>query len=213
MRTARPYGAPRRHQIHGCLVPLILMFLASGAIYLAILGVFAPWGFYLGGSFHPFAYWRGWGTMRTASGQNYVLEVWMWPSPSRYGLTSHVNGSAKLCTSRGERITMKLNGIFFKRVGKDTEGEQMHLWMSPYVWTWKLMSYAHQNPRLEFMGRWHGAELSGDDHGTVARNFLADGTVYSGPPSKQPGNGTPLGLTLKDSSDSDFEAACASAAR
>jgi len=210
MRSARPYAARPRRRIGGCLLPLILGLLASGLVYLAVLAVFAPWGYFLGGSFHPLAYWQGWGTMRTASGQEYVLEVWMWPASSRY--VSAVRGSAKLCTPRGERINMKLLGNFYARIGKNSDGERMHLWMSPYVWTWKYVSFAHQNPRLEFMGQWHGAELSGDDHGTVARNFLVDGTVYSGPPSKQPPSGTPLHITLKEGSDADFTSACASAA-
>jgi hypothetical protein len=182
-------------------------------VYLAILAVFAPWAFFLGGNFHPLAYWRGWGTVRTASGQNYVLTVWIWPAPAGYGLTSHVNGSAKLCTPKGEHITMKLAGTFFKRIsGKNSDGERMHLWMSPYVWTWKYVSFAHQNPRLEFHLQWHGDELSGDDIGSVARNFLPDGTVYNGSPSKQPANGTPLPITLREGSEAEFDAACASAA-
>jgi hypothetical protein len=69
---------------------------------LAMFALLAPWGFYLGGHFHPLAYWQGWGAMHAPEG-DYVVFVRISPwtkgrsiYPSLSGPS--IRGSGAVCS-------------------------------------------------------------------------------------------------------------------
>ena len=42
-------------------------------LVLAVYAITSPWAFYMGGHFHPLAYWQGWGTVHAPEGDYVVL--------------------------------------------------------------------------------------------------------------------------------------------
>jgi hypothetical protein len=56
----------------GCLVQCAVILALGGVLLVAIIAVFAPWGFYLGGHFHWLPQSQGDGTMHATSGKNVV---------------------------------------------------------------------------------------------------------------------------------------------
>jgi hypothetical protein len=50
-----------------------------------------------------------------------------------------------------------------------------------YVYQRSVASSQHLPPKLNFAGRWSGADLVMDDKGTVASTFLADGSLNPKP--------------------------------
>jgi hypothetical protein len=77
-----PARKPRRGCL-GCLGSLVwqlaVLLLLGGILAGAVIGVFAPWAFYLGGKFHILPYWRGWGKAHAKSG-DYLLYVQIQPT-------------------------------------------------------------------------------------------------------------------------------------
>ena len=78
--------ARRRGGCLGCLglgcVGRVLALLVLGAILVLLIdAAFAPWAFFLGGTFHPLAFWQGWGRLHSSTGADYALFVRMWPTP------------------------------------------------------------------------------------------------------------------------------------
>src|SRR5205085_11482331 len=96
----------------GCLVRTVLSLLVGILALVATMAVFAPWGFFMGGRFHLFPMWQGWGRMHSVTaGGDFVLFVSMQPRPGRSGI-SHVVGTGVLCTPRGETFNLRLGGDF-----------------------------------------------------------------------------------------------------
>jgi hypothetical protein len=50
-----------------------------------------------------------------------------------------------------------------------------------------------------------------DDHGTLSREFMADGRLYNGDQHKQPGAHGPLPVIIKEGSRAEFDQACRAA--
>lgn len=96
-RSNLPIGlAPRRRRF-GLLTQLIVLLVCGGAFFLLVTAVFSPWGFYLGGHFHPLPYWQGWGKTNVASaGGEYLLFARVQPSArgSKMYLTTNLSGIA-----------------------------------------------------------------------------------------------------------------------
>ena len=64
----------------GSLLGLVVLGLAASSL---IAAIFAPWGFFLGGRFHPVPGWRGWADLHSAAaGGDYRLYIRMTPAPS-----------------------------------------------------------------------------------------------------------------------------------
>src|SRR5574337_1587198 len=83
----------------GCIGSLLGFSLLGTATYLLILAVFAPWGYFLGGSFHLIPMWQGWGKLHAKSG-DFVLLVYMYPSsPGRVLGYPSVTGRSEEHTS------------------------------------------------------------------------------------------------------------------
>lgn len=196
----------------GCLGKLLgylLGFLVLGSLaLLAIDAVFAPWGFFMGGRFHPIPMWRGWGKIHSASGRDYVLIVWFEPVTGYRGV-AHVLGWGTLCTPRGESYSLRVSGYMEKHMGTSTDGKRMDMQVYRRPWYRGWVGVWDHRPRLEFRGVWRNPDLVLDDRGSLDRAFNADGTLRSGPaPVRTPGQ-PDAQLTLHEGSKSEFEAACA----
>jgi hypothetical protein len=213
--------SPTRHRagcFSGCL--RIVGILALGCVLLlALIAVFRPWGFYLGGTFHPLAYWQGWGTIHAPEGDYVVLlsmSPWMrqgrrTPSVTISRSGPRVSGSGAVCSPHGETYdSLQLTGGFERRgVGVNTDGEPMTLSLSQRLNM--LGTNSQTRLSLAFRGAWRNPELVLEEQGSLRRMFNADGTLYAGEPGKRPASGTPLPLTLHEGSRSEFAAACAAA--
>lgn len=167
----------------GCLTRLLfggLFFLLCTTL---LTGIFAPWGFYLGGHLHWFPYWHGVAHVRSSSG-DFLLRFWITPRPSG-GLYHYpaFSGWAWLCTPRGERYRLRVTGGFFERTGYDTNGKAMSLDLYSRPNTWQWTGHWDRRPHLYFTGRWQNPNLVMNDGGTLSRAFLPDGTLA---PEKPP---------------------------
>jgi len=183
------------------------MLALGGGLVLLITAVFAPWGFFLGGSFHIIPYWQGWGTLSAKSGR-YVIFVRFEPTPNGSKVMPHpsVKGVGYLCSSRGETFYMHLGGGMRRGIGTNTDGEKISLYMDYWPRFFGGFTNDHR-PSIELRGQWKNPNIVMDDHGSIFRAFNSDGTVDRGHSNKPyPGDITPV--TLVPGSYSDFEAAC-----
>ncbi len=205
---------PRRRGRLGCL-GRILAFLVLGAITILLIdAVFAPWAFFLGGRFHPLAFWQGWGRLHSLAGSDYVLFVRMWPKPRSRHAQPAVMGTADLCTPLGARVSLRLRGSFLDkdawRLDSDERPMSLHLYTRP---DFSFFFSTEGRPRFDLHGAWHNPDLVMDDHGSLSTAFLPDGRVYQGPSRDQPAARGSATVTLRAGSHSDFEAACRALAR
>ncbi|HLV89352.1 MAG TPA: hypothetical protein VKV39_20370 [Candidatus Sulfotelmatobacter sp.] len=205
---------PRRPRSRwGCLgcLPRVILILAGGVVLLLLItAVFAPWGFFLGGKFHVIPYWQGWGTAQTKSGK-YVVYVRFEPRPSGSSVypAPSVRGLAYVCSPRGETFRMHLGGGMRRGIGTNTNGEKISLYAYYYPAFFGNFR-ADRKPGIEIRGQWQNPNIVGDDHGSLFRAFLPDGTVDrgQGPVRHVPYPGEITPITLIPGSYSDFEAAC-----
>ncbi len=198
----------------GCLGRILALLVLGAVAILLIDAAFAPWAFFLGGRFHPLAFWQGWGRVHSAAGADYALFVRMWPTPGgRRGYPS-VTGTADLCTPRGERFSLRLGGSFLdKRSWRlDSDQRSMYLYMHARP-GFSFFFATDRRPRFELHGAWHNPDLVMDDHGTLSAAFLPDGHVYLGPSRNQPPARGSATVTLRAGSHSEFDAACRALAR
>ena len=193
----------------GCLFQLLLISAFGVVLIILITAVFAPWGFYLGGSFHIIPYWQGWGVLHAKSG-NYVIYVTFEPRPSgsRIMPGPSVGGNGYLYSPRGEIFRMHLGGGMRRGIGTNTDGEKISLYMN----YWPVFSGGFRSdhrPSIELRGQWKNPNIVMDDHGSIFRAFNPDGAVDRGHSNKPyPGDITPI--TLVPGAYSDFESACKS---
>ena len=175
--------------------------------------VFAPWGYYMGGRFHAIPLWQGVGRLHSNSaGGDYAIYVWFWPSHGRFRQLAYVNGSAMVCTPRGEKFTLRLGGDFDKPPGHDLDGKKGRLYMFNRTAS-HIFNGGSARPELELHGQWSGPDLVMDDHGSIARNFEPDGKLYAGHSPSRPYMSEVSPVTLREGGKSDFEAACAAVKR
>jgi hypothetical protein len=198
----------------GCLVQCSLALLFGLLVVLAVYVIVAPWGFYLGGTFHPFAYWQGWGTIHEPEG-DYIVLMRIFPRArgSRAYLSGpSVQGSGAVCSPHGEVYGyLRLTGGFVNRlIGVHTDGEPITVSLK------ERLNFLGTNSRtrlsIEFRGNWHNPDLVMDERGSIRSAFNPDGTMYTGDPSKRPNHGPLIAVTIHEGSRSDFDAACAAVA-
>jgi hypothetical protein len=197
----------------GCLGRVLLYFALAAAALLAADAVFAPWGFYMGGNFHIFPVWRGWGRMHSKVSGDYVLFVRFEPSPNRGSRIipgSSLTGVGYLCTPRGERFRLNLGGGMRAHLNRSTDGEAIHLYMSNRSALYGQFT-GENRPHLDLRGHWQNPMLVMSDGGSISREFLPDGRVYHGHDTGRPYASEIVPLTLNQGSYSEFEAACAPA--
>ena len=184
---------------------VLLVLVAIG--YLVVIAVFAPWTYYLGGSFHLIPVWQGWGTLQTPSG-NFALYVFLSrPQASRLGI-SYMSGTAQLCTPRGERFNYMHVIMSFsnKQFGLNSNNQPVTLHIYNYGLSGQFN--ADHRPEFDLYGAWQNPNLVLEDHGSLASAFLSDGTAYLGPQSNQPPVGENLSITLVPGSPAQFKSAC-----
>jgi hypothetical protein len=204
----------RRGCLTGCLTNVLGVLLLASVVVLATFALIAPWAFYLGGEFHPLAYWQGWGTIHAPEG-DYVVFLWMGPwtgGRKTYASLSgpDVTGSGAICSPHGEVYkSLRVRGGFSNhKIGVHTDGEPMRLNLTQRLNLLGTNSDSRLN--LALHGLWHNSDLVLDEEGTLRRMFNADGTLFADP-RKRPAKGTPLQLILHEGSRSEFNAACAAA--
>jgi hypothetical protein len=188
-----PSSRIQRRALGGCagcigrFIRIVVLALVAGvALIVAIDWLFAPWAFYLGGTFHVLPVWQGIAKVHSSSG-DYTLYLWM--SPTRGGRTFNLpvfNGWAALCTPTGERFPLRLRAYMFEHPGTDTNGKEMRIDLYRFPWyaTW-TGAWDHR-PQLTFRGRWQNADLVTTDSGSLSVAFLPDGRLYDGPERNQP---------------------------
>ncbi len=205
----------RRGCFTGCLTNVLGLLLLACVVVLATFALIAPWAFYLGGEFHPLAYWQGWGTIHAPEG-DYVVYFWIGPwtrgrrtFPSLSG--PDVTGSGAICSPHGEVYKwLQVRGGFSNhKIGVHTDGERMSLNLKQRLNLLGTDSDTRLN--LALQGAWHNPDLVLDEEGTLRRMFNTDGTLFAGDPHKRPAKGEPLQLILHEGSRSQFDAACAAA--
>lgn len=192
----------------GCLGQTIILVALGCVVFAAIIAVFAPWGYYLGGKFHWLPQWQGVGTMHAKSGK-YVVYVYLYPTSAKQRIVpeSALTGQAYLCSPRHEIFRMTLGGSMRRGLNLNTDGEKIGLYMHYRPVFAFGQGYDHR-PRLELRGHWQNPNLVMHDHSSIQRNFEPDGSVYRGGGKERPYMGEILSVTLQPGSYSDFEAAC-----
>jgi hypothetical protein len=186
------------------LFPILALLVVAVVVLPAI---FMPWAFFMGGSFHIIPTWQGWGKMHSkTAGGDYVIRISIYPKTGRRVGYTHVNGTAWLCTPRGETFYLNLGGDFQKDLRLNTDGKTARFYMDNYGF--KSQFTADRRPTLELQGKWNNPDLVLDDHGSIARNFAADGTLYGPKSPPRPYMGEVAPVTLHEGGNSDFEAAC-----
>lgn len=153
---------------------LFLLLILLGALYVVLF----PWGFFLGGSFHPLPYWTGWGKMHSKAAGDYFLYVELWPSTRQLeSVIPHtfVQGKAYLCTPKGEHFYLKLSGSMRPHIYLSTLGEPIALNM--YNWRAATIIGRQERPDITIEARWGQSQIAGNDKETLSQSFLSNGTV------------------------------------
>ena len=192
------------------LIRNLLILVAGIALIFVINAAFTPWGFFMGGHFHLYPHWEGWGRMHSnAAGGDYVVYLSFSPKTGRGMGLSNVAGNGLLCTPRGETFSMSVSGDFDKNIGTDTNGRKASFYL--YSRNQANRVSAKTRPGLELRGQWVNPDLVLDDHGSIANNFGSDAKLYTG---NLPGSAAPgevVTVTLHEGGKSEFESACAAA--
>jgi hypothetical protein len=204
-----PMPKPRKSG-PGCLVQ-VLGALALGVVVLyAIYAVFAPWAFYMGGRFHLYPDWTGWGRMHSNIAGDYVLFVSISPRTGgrgTYRAVPHISGQGFICTPQGERYSLRVGGDFGKNSGVDLQGRTAYIYAHQYS-----VFSGSTNPSLEFRGKWNNPELLLDDQGSINRAFDPGGKLVTNH-HMRPYIQEVVPLTLHEGSRADFDTACAAIKR
>lgn len=166
--------APRRAR-HGWVVQVLGVLALGVVLLLASNAIFTPWSFYMGGHFHLYPQWSGWGRMHSNLAGDYILYVQLSPTSGgrgTYRAVPHIRGQGFLCTPRGERYRLRVGGDFGKASGTDLQGKSAYLYMNNYT-----VFTSGTAPSLEFRGKWNNPDLVLDDHGSINRAFDPDGVL------------------------------------
>jgi hypothetical protein len=181
------------------LVKFFLAAILAGAVFYAVVVVLDPWAFHIGGRWTPFLTWQGYGKLVTKSGSEYPLYVYFFPAShfSRLHMdglspTGGVQGSAWLCTSRGETQRLTLSGTIYGG-WRSTEGSLLGFrLLEP-----KIIDVGQRQGYFDLVGKWQGPELVMDDRGNTVSQFRSGLRIEH------------ASVVLNWGSYSDFEAVCA----
>ena len=199
-------GKPRR----GCLTQLIFLLIILIVVGVGIPALLTPWGFFMGGRFHLLPMWQGVGRIHSnKAGGDYVLYIWFYPRIRKGTGATHVAGNGELCTPRGEKFYLSVGGDFEKNLRLDTNGKTARFYMSNNSIKGKFSG--QRQPYLELKGKWNNPDLVMDDHGSIARAFEPDATLYTGHSPGRPYMAEVAPVTLHEGGKGDFEAACKAA--
>jgi hypothetical protein len=188
----------------GSLLGTILFVLVLSPL---ILVVFAPWAFFLGGNFHPFPGWSGWGKLHEPSG-NILMYVSMYPTTDKSLGYPSVAGDAYLCTPQGKMLRMVLGGNFtVKHFGFDDNNQPMYLYLLYRPLLSGVFTPARY-PEIKLYGTWQNPDLVMEDHGSTAIALLPDGSDFVSSSQNLPPAGASLPITFAPGNWSSFKAAC-----
>ncbi len=208
MQNSTLLNPPRKSG--SCLGDIGKLFglLVLGAIgYLVVIAVFAPWTYFLGGSFHLLPVWQGWGKLQAPSGDFTLYVLLSQPQTSRLGYP-YISGTAVLCTPRGEQFTSLRVTVSFsnKNFGLSSNNQPVTLHIHNYGLSGQFN--ADYRPEFDLYGTWQNPNLVLEDHGSLGSAFLSDGQAYLGAASNQPPAGKNLSITLVPGNHTQFKAAC-----
>lgn len=197
----------RRPKLTGAMQWVALFFLL--VLVAGVYVVLFPWGFFLGGNFHPLPYWTGWGEMHSSKAGSYFLYVEIWPSTRQLETIiphTFVKGRANLCTPRGERFVLRLSGEMRPHIYLNTVGEPIELDMN----SWRASMPVGQQfrPNFSIWGRWGRGEITGDDREKLSQSFRPDGTLIPQGSYAVPSQAENIKFTLREGSFSQWQAAC-----
>lgn len=184
---------------------VLLLLIAVGVMYAAL----NPWAFFMGGDFHPFGYWEGWGRMHSNTAGDYFLYVMIYPSMRRGSSivpAEAVKGNARLCTPKGESFYLNLGGGMPWGYYVNSLGKSIHI----YMYRYRTFS-PDDRPSFELYGKWGQGELIADDRKTISKAFLPDGTLRPNGSRFMPAEAEDIQVTLHEGSYSEWKAACATA--
>jgi hypothetical protein len=207
-----PAPVPRpRKSGSGCLLSIVYLSFFAFIVVFVVTAIVAPWGFFMGGRFHIYPQWTGWGKLHSKIAGDYVLYVTISPSTGgrggRGGGAPHVRGNAVLCTPRGERYKLRVGGDFERNPGINLQGKTAVL----YAYNYSYFSGSNA-PSLELRGKWNNPDLVLDDQGSINRAFDPGGALVTNS-HKRPYMQEVVPLTLHEGSRADFDTACAAIAK
>lgn len=195
----------------GCFGQVGLILVVFGIVMLAVTAVFAPWAFYLGGSFHVLPWWQGWGKLHAKSG-DYLMYVRIQPATgTKTYLETNLGGEAYICTPRGEKIQLNLGGGMRKHLNVSTDGEAIGIYVYHRPWNYSFTN--DERPNLKLRGHWRNPNLVMDDEGTITKAFQADGSIYRGKTPNRTATPEVVPVTFVPGSYSEFSTACKAAQR
>jgi hypothetical protein len=170
--------------------------------------IFTPWTYFMGGHFHINRKWTGWGRMHSNTSGDYVIYMTISSWFGRGHSLTDIAGNGALCTQRGDNYRLSMAGSFQEGWGTDLQGRTATIY--PHNYNPKLTG--HNDPSLEFRGKWNNPDLVLDDQGTINRAFDPGGALVKNP-HMRPNAQEVVPLTLHEGSRSDFDAACAAIKR
>ena len=194
--------APR--QGRNLLLKLAALAVLAFGLRFALNAVFAPWAFFMGGHFHLNPKWAGWGRMHSNTSGDYAIYITISPSFGRGQSYTDITGKGALCTQRGDSYRLSMAGSFERGSGADLQGRSATL----YPHNYDRKHTGHNDPSLEFRGKWNNPDLVLDDQGSLNRAFDPDGVLAKKNRVRSDVQEV-VPLTLHEGSRSDFDAACA----
>jgi hypothetical protein len=107
------------------------------------------------------------------AGGDYYL--WLQFDPTTPGYRkSELQGTAYLCTPRGEKFRLYFGGSMPRGHGTDLRGAPIHLWL----YNWPVFTVARERrPSFDLYGTFGDRTITLDDQGGLARAFRPDGKL------------------------------------
>jgi hypothetical protein len=205
-----PPAPSPRNSGRGCLRLIIFGILAAVVFGFAMTAVFSPWGFFMGGRFHLYPRWQGWGRIHSSTAGDFILFVSIVPGRSARHGGPQVRGNGTVCTPRGEKYDLNVSGEFENHFGLDFQGRKVWLGASNSSFRERQLG-EYRAPKLHFFGKWDNPNLVGDDQGSLSHAFEPDGSLYTGNFKNRPNSRETVPVTLREGPRSDFDAACKAA--
>jgi hypothetical protein len=198
--TPLPVPSKGRKALVGVAALAVLAF----GLPFALDAIFTPWAFFMGGHFHLNPKWAGWGRMHSNTSGDYAIYITISPWLGRGHSLTDITGKGALCTQRGDNYRLSMAGSFQKGSGVDLQGRTATIY--PHNYSPKLTG--HNDPSLEFRGKWNNPDLVLDDQGSINQAFDPGGGLAKKNHARS-GIQEIVPLTLHEGSRSDFDAACA----
>jgi hypothetical protein len=151
--------------------------------------------------------------MHSTTAGDYFLYVEISPVTRRTNyIYAHTNvkGNGHLCTPKGERFSLRLDGEMPPHIYLNTMGQPIRLGMDN--WRAILPAGRESRPSFSVWGRWGKAEIAADDRKTLSHAFFPDGKL------RPPGSHflsyetEDIQVTLREGTYSEWESACSNAA-